>query len=277
MVALRCRRNSSAFENRIPVCKSLEMHFIKTNYASFKLLLRFWCKDRLETWDMGFRSRFSIPQRKQQGLEENTVSWAPGSPMFSPSGFDALTLPHSLPVKGDSLHCFTTAVSKMVVKFLDTSQRCCETPRVNTPMSLWIARGCNPADIKFSPAFMLACGKTPKSEYVSGRATDSVPWKPHILELSPSTFLSSQCFTTTLCLSLCPNSCGPWSLILVLQNTVLSRSQDALQLQTIRLLLRPLQLSLGKPWYLSWAFLPGTQKQQPLCLQEHRGHTCLWI
>lgn len=91
MVALRCR-NSSAFENRNPACRSLEMHFIKTNYASFKLLLRFWSKDRLETWDMGFRSRFSILQRKQQGLEENTVSWAPGSPKFSPSGFDTASL-----------------------------------------------------------------------------------------------------------------------------------------------------------------------------------------
>lgn len=31
-------------------------------------------------------------------------------------------------VKGDSLHCFTTAVSKSGVKYLDTSQRCCGTP-----------------------------------------------------------------------------------------------------------------------------------------------------
>lgn len=93
MVALRCRRNSSAFENRIPACKSWEMHFIKTNYARFKLLLRFWCKDRQETWDMGFRSRFSILQRKKQRLEENTVSWAPGSPKFSPSDFDTAALP----------------------------------------------------------------------------------------------------------------------------------------------------------------------------------------
>lgn len=124
---------------------------------------------------------------------------------------------------------------------------------------------------------MLACGMTPKSEYVSGRATDSLLWKPHTLGLSPSTFFSSQCFATTLSLRLCPNSCRPWSLVLVSQNTVLSRSQDALQLQTIKMLLRPLELSLGKPWYLSWAFLPGTQKQQPLCLQEHRGHMRLWM
>lgn len=91
MVALPCRWKISAFENRIPACMSFEIHFIKINYASFKLLLRLWCKDRLETWDMGFKSRFSIPQRKQQGLEENTVCWASGSPKFSPSGFDTTT------------------------------------------------------------------------------------------------------------------------------------------------------------------------------------------
>lgn len=28
---------------------------------------------------------------------------------------------------------------------------------------------------------------------------------------------------------------------------------------------------------MSWAFFPGTQKQQLLYLQEHRGHMCRWI
>lgn len=38
-----------SFRKQNPVCRSLKMHFTKPNYASFKLLLRLWCKDRLET------------------------------------------------------------------------------------------------------------------------------------------------------------------------------------------------------------------------------------
>lgn len=85
-----------------------------------------------------------------------------------------------------------------------------------------------------------------------------------------------QHFSTTLCRVL-PQLL--WTLILhscFAKYSAVKRSQDALQLQTIKMLLRPFELPFGKPWCWCWAFLPGTQKWQPSCLQEHRGHNLLW-
>lgn len=117
---------------------------------------------------------------------------------------------------------------------------------------------------------------TPKTQYMSGRAMDFLLLKPHTLGFCSSTFLSSQRFALP----------QPWVPVLTSSPAALDLLSLFCKMYCCRVAEMPCNssplkrcsdhLSLRKPWHLPWALLPGTQKQQPLCLQEHRGHVCPW-